>query len=110
MSTTSGATTSDTRLHELSYDGPGGSGTEMIDAKRAGRIAALFSGPPDGEALRKEFYDRAGFCSDCGVFYCEEHWSVSPIGYGKCPKGHGQSLDPHWSPPNWADDDNDGWG
>ncbi len=86
-------------VYKLRYEGPGGSGGfNIIDAERAERIAALFSGPPDGEALRKEFYDRAGFCPDCGVYYCAQHWSVSATGFGVCPKGHGKSLDPHWSP------------
>jgi hypothetical protein len=28
------------------------------------------------------------------------HWDVSSTGYGRCPRGQGRSLDPHW----WPDD------
>jgi len=44
------------------------------------------------------FYDDAGFCQDCDAPYCYQHWRVSESGYGYCPRGHGKSLDPHWSP------------
>jgi hypothetical protein len=44
------------------------------------------------------FYDDAGFCRDCDAPYCYRHWHVSESGYGYCPRGHGKSLDPHWSP------------
>lgn len=82
-------------VYKLRYEGPGGSGGfNIIDSERAERIAALFSGPPDGEALRKEFYDRAGFCPDCAVYYCARHWGASATGFGECPQGHGKSLDP----------------
>ena len=43
------------------------------------------------------FYDDAGFCQDCDTPYCYRHWHVSEGGYGYCPRGHGKSLDPHWS-------------
>jgi len=45
-----------------------------------------------------EFYDDAGICADCRKPYCATHWGVSLSGYGRCPRGHGKSLDPHWSP------------
>lgn len=45
-----------------------------------------------------DLYDDIGFCDECKVPYCDIHWSVSATGYGTCPKGHGKSLDPHWSP------------
>jgi hypothetical protein len=40
----------------------------------------------------------AGFCPDCEVPYCHQHWHLSDTGYGYCPYGHGKDLDPHWSP------------
>jgi hypothetical protein len=88
--------------NQLLYSGPGGSNGwvgDAIDADRADRIIAAFSVKPSAEAIQAAgFYDGAGFCADCGAFYCEVHWSVSETGFGKCPQGHGKSLDPHWHP------------
>jgi hypothetical protein len=39
-----------------------------------------------------------GFCRNCELIYCRKHWSVGGSGYGHCPRGHGASLDPLWSP------------
>jgi hypothetical protein len=91
-----------TESHQLLYDGPGGSSGwvgEVIDQERAGQIVAAFSTVPSAEAIRAAgFYDGAGFCAECACFYCPKHWSVSATGFGKCPRGHGKSLDPHWHP------------
>jgi len=29
--------------------------------------------------------------------YCYQRRHLSKGGYGYCPRGHGKSLDPHWS-------------
>ena len=46
------------------------------------------------DAVRERWYDHLGYCPECGVFFCYEHWSPSVGGYGYCPEGHGKSLDP----------------
>jgi hypothetical protein len=88
--------------HLLRYSGPGGSNGavgDAIEAARAARIVAAFSGPMTAEIMASlEFFDHAGFCLPCGRFYCPAHRPVSSTGWGTCPEGHGQSLDPHWSP------------
>ncbi len=61
-----------------------------------------FAEPLRYEKVRQaDLYDDAGFCAECGVAYCPTHWNVSPGGYGRCPRGHGKSLDPHWSPDDY---------
>ncbi len=86
----------------LLYSGPGGSNGwvgDVIGADRAAAIAAAFAGVPTAEKIQAAgFSDGAGFCAACEAFYCPTHWSISETGYGVCPKGHGQSLDPHWHP------------
>jgi hypothetical protein len=52
----------------------------------------------DARKLKEQFYDMAGFCVECNKFYCGAHWKISSRGFNFCPKGHGQSHDPHWSP------------
>jgi len=72
---------------------------DPIDASRAGRIARALRPPWRFVQVRTAgFYDDAGFCQDCDACYCYRHWHVSESGYGHCPRGHGKSLDPHWSP------------
>jgi hypothetical protein len=72
---------------------------DPIDASRAGQIAyALRSPLRFAQVHTAGFYDDAGFCRDCEVPYCYQHWHVSDTGYGYCPYGHGKDLDPHWSP------------
>jgi hypothetical protein len=72
---------------------------DPIDASQAGRIAQAFRPPLSfGQVHTAGFYDDAGFCQDCDAPYCYRHWHVSESGYGHCPRGHGKSLDPHWSP------------
>jgi hypothetical protein len=87
---------------QLLYAGPGGSNGwvgDAIDQEQAERIIAAFSAATSAEAIQAAgFYDGAGFCAGCGCFYCPGHWSVSATGFGKCPRGHGKSLDPHWRP------------
>jgi len=100
-------TVRDTFLHRepgqwyLLFDGvaAGNGYGDPIEASRAGRIARAFR-PPLGFAQVRTagFYDDAGFCQDCDAPYCYQHWHVSETGYGYCPRGHGKSLDPHWSP------------
>ncbi|WP_271765183.1 hypothetical protein [Aquimarina algiphila] len=85
----------------LLYSGPGGNNGEIGDAinlKRKLRIIDAFTKPYIASKIRDQFYDMAGYCDSCCEFYCSKHWSSSSFGYGKCPKGHGKSLDPHWSP------------
>jgi hypothetical protein len=77
------------------YNGYG----DPIEASRAGRIARAFRPPLSFAQVRTAgFYDDAGFCQDCDAPYCYRHWHVSESGYGSYPRGHGKSLDPHWSP------------
>lgn len=87
-------------VHQLLYAGPGGTNGwvgDAIDRARAELIVAAFSTAPSEEAIRAAgFNDGAGFCADCKCFYCPEHWSISATGFGKCPRGHRKSLDPHW--------------
>jgi hypothetical protein len=44
------------------------------------------------------FDDDLGFCPECEVPYCHQHWHRSDTGYGFCPYEHGKDLDPHWAP------------
>ena len=75
-----------------SYGGP-------IDASLAGRIAWALRPPLRFAQVRAaRHHDHAGFCPDCEVPYCHQHWHLSDTGYGYCPYGHGKNLDPHWSP------------
>ena len=70
-----------------------------VSAERAARIAGAFGEPFTWVRVRTAgFYDDAGFCGDCDAAYCYRHWHVSATGYGHCPRGHGKSLDAHWSP------------
>jgi hypothetical protein len=68
-----------------------------VEAGKAGRIAQAFRPPLCFDQVATAgFYDDAGFCQDCDAPYCYRHWHVSESGYGRCPAGHGKSLDPHW--------------
>ncbi|WFF00206.1 hypothetical protein [Micromonospora sp. WMMD964] len=72
-----------------------------VDPAEAQRIADAFTRPYRYAAVTSAgFYDDAGFCGQCDAPYCYHHWNVSSTGYGRCPQGHGKSLDPHW----WPDD------
>ncbi|MGW3890507.1 hypothetical protein ACWD69_17615 [Micromonospora chokoriensis] len=72
-----------------------------VDLAEAQRIADAFTQPYRYAAVTSAgFYDDAGFCGQCDAPYCYHHWNVSSTGYGRCPRGHGKSLDPHW----WPDD------
>ena len=76
------------------YNGYG----DPIDASQAGQIAQAFRSPLCfAQVHTAGFYDDAGFCPDCDAPYCYQHWHVSESGYGHCPRGHGKSLEPHWS-------------
>ena len=75
-----------------SYGGP-------IDASLAGQIAWALQSPLRFARVRTaRFDDDLGFCPDCEVPYCHQHWHPSHTGYGYCPYKHGKDLDPHWTP------------
>jgi len=86
--------------HHLIYAGSGGSNGlgDSISPERAAEILAAIANPTPKTMKAADFYDGAGMCDQCGEFYCPTHWSISATGYGFCPRGHGKSLDPHWSP------------
>ncbi len=88
--------------HYLLYEGPvGGNGWvgDAITEARATLIIAAFAATPTPDKMQSTgICDGAGFCAECGEFYCPKHWSISETGYGVCPNGHGKSLDPHWHP------------
>jgi hypothetical protein len=70
---------------------------DPVSAGEAGRIAWALRPPLRfDQVVMAGFYDDAGFCQDCEAPYCYRHWHVSETGYGRCPLGHGKSLDPHW--------------
>ncbi|WP_433534447.1 hypothetical protein ACQPZK_19940 [Micromonospora sp. CA-249363] len=70
-----------------------------VDPAEAHRIADAFIKPYRYAAVTTAgFYDDAGFCERCDAPFCFHHWNVSSTGYGRCPQGHGKSLDPHWWP------------
>ena len=81
----------------LLYEGPAagnGSGS-FISADEAVKIARGFREPYTFEQVHTAgFYDDAGFCDRCEVPYCPQHWRVSSVGVGHCPRGHSKSLDP----------------
>jgi len=85
----------------LRYEGPGGGngGGDRISEEHAGVLIAVLSAPISFERIAElDFYDNAGICTACAAPYCSVHWGDSSSGYGRCPNGHGASLDPHWSP------------
>ena len=78
----------------------GGNGLgDDIAPEEAARYADAFSEPLTYERVHgARLYDDAGFCAQCKLPYCSHHWNPTDSGYGVCPRGHGKSLDPHWSP------------
>ena len=79
----------------------GGNGVtgDAISEEKAALWQETLSDPITFERVRTlRIYDDLGFCRECKVPYCDTHWAVSSTGFGRCPKGHGRSLDPHWSP------------
>lgn len=91
----------DFKSNYLIYSGPGGSNGFIgnpIDLKRKAALIDAFTKPYNAILIREQFYDMAGYCATCNKFYCSKHWYTTSSGYGKCPKGHSKSLDPHWSP------------
>ena len=80
--------------------GSGPSGTHVSEEDARGIVDALVP-TLNVSAMTSRWYDDLGYCPECGVFYCYTHWSPSVGGYGYCPKGHGKSLDPHWSPDDY---------
>jgi hypothetical protein len=76
---------------------------DPVTAERAQQMIAAFREPLRFAAVRAlDFYDDAGLCGPCDAPYCVRHWNVSSTSYGRCPQGHGKSLDPFWIP--WDDD------
>lgn len=83
------------------YSGPGGSNGygNAVSPEEGRRTAEVFREPVGyDDVAAAGLHDMAGFCRQCRQPYCPTHWHVSGSGYGRCPRGHGQSLDPHWSP------------
>lgn len=83
------------------YQGPGGGNGhgDAVSPAKGQQYLNAFSEPVRYTSMTElELYDVAGFCRQCTQPYCPAHWRVSGTGYGTCPRGHGQSLDPHWSP------------
>ncbi len=75
-----------------------GSG-DLITGQEAANIVTAFSPPYSADKISlAHLHDDAGFCGNCGTFYCVRCWNVSAGGGGRCPAGHFKSLDPHWSP------------
>jgi hypothetical protein len=75
-----------------SYAGP-------LTASGAGQIAWALRFPLRyAQVHTARFHDDLGFCPDCEVPYCHQHWHRTDTGYGYCPYGHGKNLDPHWTP------------
>ena len=72
---------------------------DPVDPDRAERLTRAFRQPYRYAAVREaHFYDDAGFCGPCDAAYCYSHWHPSATEYGRCPQGHGKSLDPFWYP------------
>lgn len=85
----------------LRYEGPGGGNGSghRISEVRARLLIAVLSAPISFERVGElDLYDNAGICRTCAIPYCSRHWGISSSGSGRCPNGHGASLDPHWSP------------
>ena len=82
-----------------SIGGANGVAGDPMSQEKAKRWIDALHEPLTFERVRTlDLYDDIGFCGECKKPYCATHWSVSSSGYGTCPKGHGRSLDPHWSP------------
>jgi hypothetical protein len=74
-------------------------GASRVYLERAESLRDAFQEPhPYARVHTAGFHDDAGFCEHCDVAYCHRQWNVSGSGFGHCPRGHGKSLDPHWSP------------
>ncbi|GAA0936448.1 hypothetical protein [Actinocorallia libanotica] len=73
---------------------------DLIDEARARRISRAFTPPLSYRQVHEAgFHDDAGFCAECDAGYCHGCWNPSTSGFGRCPNGHGKSLDPH----GWRD-------
>lgn len=87
------------RLLFSSIGGGNGVAGDSMSKDKAERWLAALQGPLTYERVRSlDLYDDIGFCGECRKPYCDTHWTVSASGLGRCPEGHGKSLDPHWSP------------
>jgi hypothetical protein len=77
--------------------GTGDHGTAVSEA-RALLLTEAFTPPLRYPTVhRADLYDDAGFCGPCDRAYCYTHWNPSRTEYGRCPNGHGKSLDPFWT-------------
>lgn len=95
------ATGDDSGAWRFLYSGieAGNASGSVVDGVEAARIRHAFTEPLSFERVRTaKLHDNAGFCAQCGVAYCRDHWSPSDTGSGTCPRGHWVSLDPHWWP------------
>ena len=74
------------------YGGP-------MPAVLAGQIAWALRSPLCYAQVRTaRFDDDLGFCPDCEVPYCHQHWHPTDTGHGHCPYGHGRNTDLHRTP------------
>jgi bacterioferritin-associated ferredoxin len=81
-----------------------GAGGARVSEGRARAIARAFERPFRTQNFDSaELHDHAGVCSQCGEPYCWVHWGQPIGGGGRCPRGHFQSLDPHFAP-DWNED------
>ena len=89
-----------TNRWEFEYEGIEAGGPWLdIDDAEADTFTEAFRLPLNFARVRiAALFDNAGFCPECELPYCSDHWSPSETGFGTCPRGHGHSLDPHWSP------------
>jgi hypothetical protein len=76
-----------------------------VSSRRAKAVLKAFKGARRFESFAAaELHDHGGVCIQCRKPYCWTHWG-QPIGAGgRCPQGHFQSLDPHWTPDLSAED------
>jgi len=74
---------------DSTYGGP-------MPATTAGQLAWALRTPLRYTQVRTaQFGDDLGFCPDCEVPYCHQHWHKTGDGYGHCPYGHRKKLDRH---------------
>lgn len=82
----------------LMYAGVGGYNGLGDDTRvdEAERYIRLLSSPVTFDNVAATgFYGNLGWCKECNVPYCNEHWgNLSESGW--CPNGHFQSFDPFY--------------
>jgi hypothetical protein len=79
--------------------GSNGAGS-LITKQEAITIQTAYAPPVTAQKLKAigHLPGSDGFCTQCSLFYCSAHWKISSTGGGRCPEGHFETLDPHWSP------------